>query len=73
VRKPGLHLGMTSTVTNRLEGTVMAIKAVVFDIGGVLELIEDNDWPESLDGPMGVPHPRRREASIRRCSASGND
>jgi hypothetical protein len=41
-------------VTNRLEGTVMAIKAVVFDIGGVLELIEDNDWPESLDGPMGV-------------------
>ena len=24
----------------------MAIKAVVFDIGGVLELVEDNDWPE---------------------------
>ena len=37
---------MTSTVTNRLEGTLMAIKAVVFDIGGVLEHVEDDAWPE---------------------------
>ena len=26
--------------------TVMAIKAVVFDIGGVLEHVEDDAWPE---------------------------
>jgi epoxide hydrolase-like predicted phosphatase len=37
---------MTTTVTNRLEWTVMAIKAVVFDLGGVLEHVEDDAWPE---------------------------
>jgi epoxide hydrolase-like predicted phosphatase len=37
---------MTSTVANRLEGALMAIKAVVFDIGGVLEHVEDDAWPE---------------------------
>ena len=48
MRKPGRQRppGMASTVTNRLEGTVMAIKAVVFDIGGVLEQVEDDTWPQ---------------------------
>ena len=33
-------------MTGRMEGAVMAIKAVVFDIGGVLEQVQDDAWPE---------------------------
>ena len=35
-----------STVTSRMEGTLMAIKAVVLDIGGVLEHVQDDAWHE---------------------------
>ena len=44
--KPSAAPERASTVTSRMEGTLMAIKAVVFDIGGVLEHVQDDAWPD---------------------------